>query len=177
MENLSTRERRILREIDRIRNIIYGHDSTDAEWIKNVRPYKLTIERDELIRNFVISRHLLVDGFLDVAIREYFVKVKHPTQSRRVKNFQVILRHLTFREKVEFAARTDLISGDDAKWLNKLNALRNHCAHQFFLPDDKGALRYEGSSVLTLSAFEKFAEKQYAVEELYCSRQSGRNGG
>ena len=80
MENLTSSERYVINEIESIRNIIYGHDSTDADWLRNVRPYKLALERDELVRNFVISRHLLVDGFLDVADREYFVKVKHPDE-------------------------------------------------------------------------------------------------
>lgn len=84
-----------------------------------------------------------------------------------------ILRRLNFPEKVNFARKTHLIPDNVAKWLHKLNTVRNHCAHDFFLQGDKEALRYEERSILTLRAFRSFAAREYEVEDFLVDRIFG----
>jgi len=91
MKNLTSKEKRIIREIEQIRDIIYEYSEKDPEWIKEARPYKLDIERDELIRNFIISHHLLTEEFLNTKLLGYFIKYKGSS-----KRYQ-FLKNLFFR--------------------------------------------------------------------------------
>jgi len=165
MQNLIPKEKRITKEIEQIRDIIYGYSEEDPEWIRDVRPYKLDIERDELIRNFIISHHLLTEEFLNTKLLEYFIKYKRG--SKRYQFFEeFILQKLTYREKIELAYKANLISKGVYKFLEELNSLRNKCAHRWFLKDKKIKLLYKGKDLLRIKNFEIFAEDVFTLHEI-----------
>jgi len=165
MKNLTSKEKRTIEEIEQIRDIIYGYSEEDPEWIKEVRPYKLDIERDELIRNFIISHHLLTEEFLNTKLLGYFIKYKR--NSKRYRFFEeFILQRLTYREKLELAYKANLISKGIYKFLEELNSLRNKCAHRCFLKDKKIKLLYKGKDLLRIKNFKDFAEDVFTLHEI-----------
>lgn len=165
MENLTNKENRILNEINKIRNIIYGYDENDPEWIKEVRPHKLAIERDEIIRNFIISHHLLTEEFLNTELLEYFIKYKN--KSKRHQYFEdFILEKLTYKEKIGLAYKIKLISKDVYNFLDKLNSLRNECAHHWFLKEKKIKLSYNGKNLLNIKHFKEFVEEVFTIHKI-----------
>lgn len=156
-KDLSKKETKIVQEIDRIRNIIYSYNENDAEWVKKVRPYKFAIERDELIRNFIISHHLLTEEFLNVELLKYFIKFKR--QSKRYCFFEnFILQKLSYKEKLDLSYQAKLISKGTYEFLEQVNSLRNKCAHRWFLKDKKIKLLYNRKDLLNIDNFEQFAE-------------------
>ena len=165
MKNLTSKEKRIINEIEEIRDIIYGYSEKDPEWIKEVRPYKFAIERDELIRNFIISHHLLTEEFLNAELLKYFVKYKKG--SKRYYFFEeFILRKLTYREKIELTYKANLISEGAYKFLEELNSLRNKCAHRWFLKDKRIKLLYKGKDLLKIKNFKDFVEDIFTLHEI-----------
>lgn len=165
MKNLTSKEKRIINEIEKIRDVIYGYSEEDPEWIKEVRPYKLGIERDELIRNFIISHHLLTEEFLNTELLKYFIRYKR--RSDRYRFFEeFILQKLTYKEKVELAYKTNLISKGAYKFLEELNSLRNKCAHRWFLKDKKIKLLYNGKDLLKIKNFKDFVEDVFTLHEV-----------
>ena len=74
-----------------------------------------------------------------------------------------LLRHLSFYEKVEYAKALKVIArnGNLAK---AAQYIRNRCAHQLFLHGEKGKLEHENQDMMTVPAFQKFAEKQFEME-------------
>jgi len=165
MKNLTKKEKEILNEINKIRSIIYGYNENNPEWIKEVRPYKLAIERDELIRNFIISHHLLTEEFLNTELLKYFIKY-----SEKSKHYQIfgdfILDRLSYKEKIDLAYKVNIISKGAYQFLEKLNILRNKCAHKWFLKDKKAKLLYEGKDLLNIKNFEQFVDDVFTAHEL-----------
>lgn len=165
MKNLTSKEKKLIKEIEALRDIIYGYSEDDPEWIKEVRPYKLAIERDEIIRNFIISHHLLTEEFLNSQLLKYFVKYK--ARSKRYRFFEeFILQRLSYKEKLGLAYKTNLISQGAYKFLEELNTLRNKCAHRWFLKDKKIKILYKGKDLLIISNFRKFAEDVFTLHEV-----------
>lgn len=164
MKNLTPKERKIIKEIESIKNAIYGYSENDQEWIKEVRPYKLEIERDELIRDFIISHHLLTEEFLNTELVKYFIKYKR--SSKRYKLFEeFILKNLTYKEKADLAFKAAIISKNNYEFLKELNYLRNKCAHRWFLKDKRIKLLYKGKDLLKLRNFKKFIEDVFIIHK------------
>jgi len=165
MKNLTKEERKILNEINQIRSIVYSYDKNDPEWIKEVRPYKLAMERDELIRDFIISHHLLTEEFLNTELLKYFIK--YSEKSKHFKLFEdFILDKLSYKEKIDLAYKANIISEGAYKFLEKLNVLRNKCAHRWFLKDKKVKLLYEGEDLLNIKNFEQFVDDIFTAHEV-----------
>jgi len=164
MKNLTKEERKILNEINQIRSIVYSYDKNDPEWIKEARPYKLAMERDELIRDFIISHHLLTEEFLNTELLKYFIK--YSEKSKHFKLFEdFILDKLSYKEKIDLAYKANIISEGAYKFLEKLNVLRNKCAHRWFLKDKKVKLLYEGEDLLNIKNFEQFVDDIFTAHE------------
>lgn len=164
MENLTVREKRIIKEIEEIRDIIYGYSEKDSEWQKEIRPHKLAIERDELIRDFIISHHLLTEEFINLKLVKYFIKYKK--KSKRHEFFeQFVLQKLSYKEKLELNLQLNLVSKNSFIFLETLNSLRNKCAHRWFLQDKKIRLLYNGKDLLEIKYFKKFSEDVYGMHE------------
>jgi len=164
MKNLIPKEKKLIEEIEEIRHIIYGYKEENLEYQKDVRPNKLAIEKDELIRNFIISHHLLTEEFLNTELLKYFINYK--ARSRHYRFFEeFILQRLTYKEKLELAYRINLISKGAYKFMGELNSLRNTCAHKWFLKDKKIKLSYKGKDLLKIKNFEEFAEDIFTLHE------------
>jgi hypothetical protein len=162
MKDLTPPEKRTIREIEEIRHIIYGHKNEDPDWIKDVRPHKLKIERDELIRNFVISYHCLTEEFLRTELLKYFIN--YGKRSKKYKFFEeFILEKLSYREKLDLAYQLNLIPKKVYKFLGVLNTLRNKCAHRWFLKNGKIRLLYKGKSILKIDNFREFADDVFKM--------------
>ena len=86
MTKLTRRERVLVKEIGHLRDLIYSHNTEDPEWEKHARAIKLRIERNEMIRNFIISNHLLTQEWLDLHIAKHYIKQK--PQSARFRVFR-----------------------------------------------------------------------------------------
>ena len=155
MDNLVPKEKKLIKEIEEIREIIYGYKNDDPEWQREIRPQQLTIERNELIRNFIISHHLLTEENLNNRLIKFFIKYK--CRSKRYIFFEEsVLRNLNYYEKNDLSKKLNLISQDTHQLLVILNNLRNKCSHHCFLNDRKIKLLYRNKDLLKMNNFKEF---------------------
>jgi hypothetical protein len=166
MKHLTHREKTLLKDIERLRELIYSHSTEDPDWEKHARPIKLRIERNEMIRNFIISNHLLTQEWLDLHITKHFVRQK--PRSMRFKVFrQHVMERLTYHEKVTLAFKAGVISKGANDFLGKLNALRNKCAHRWDVYSRGFKLTYNGKNLLDLKVFEEFVDDVFVLHEVF----------
>jgi hypothetical protein len=143
---------------------MYGYKEEDTEYQKEIRPIKLAIERDELIRDFVISHHLLTEEFLNSKLINYFIKQK--PRSRRYNFFEeFILQKMFYQEKIDLVYKANLISKTAYNFLCDLNSLRRMCAHRWFLKDKKIRLLYRKKDILGIDNFREFADNVFTMHE------------
>lgn len=164
MKNLSPKEKRTVNEIEEIRHIIYGYKNEDKQWIKEFRLHKLAIERDEIIRNFIIAHHLLTEEFINTRLLNYFIHRRVGKKQYKLFN-EFILSELSCRVKITLAYHARIISKIQFKFLEKLNTLRNKCAHNWFLRERKIKLLYEGKNLLVIKHFREFAEEVFSIHD------------
>jgi len=162
MRNLSRQEKKILKEIEEIRNIIYEYDrelnNNDKEW-KDIRPVRLQFERDNLIRAYVIHEHLWIDEFLSLMISGYFLRVKSPRRSKRYRIFDNFVRdRLDFSEKVTLVKQIRKIPKNILSRIWDINTLRNAIAHYYFPEIRPKKVRCRGKDIFEVSGFKQLVE-------------------
>jgi len=162
MKNLSPAEKRIIKEIESIRNIVYEYDLEDEDWIKEARPHKLAIERDELIRGYIILEHLLVDEFFNLTISNYFTRQLGAKKTRIFD--ESVLEKLNYLQKLEIVREIKQIPGKILDKMYTLNTLRRQCAHIFYLRGKRRGLRHKGKSIFVIKNFKKLVEDMSKID-------------
>jgi hypothetical protein len=176
MRNLSRQEKKILNEIEQIKNIMYGYDrelnSNDREW-RDIRPVRLQIERDNLIRAHVIHQHLWIDEFLNSMISDYFLRLKSRRRSKRYRIFDNFVRdRLDFSEKVNLVKQIEKIPKGILGRIWEVDTLRNGIAHYYFPEIRPKKVGYKGKNIFDVNVFKQFVEdmrevSKFIIDELF----------
>lgn len=159
----SAKETRLLREIERIRDLAYRYVGPD----RLTRVAALQIERGALIRTRVLLDCLMAEEAMGLIIMDY-VLGDSPRWTRikyfgRIKRYRIlydeVLGHLSPYQKFSIVRSILRIPRKIENALRRLFALRNVFAHTFTLDYTKaGQVAYGGLSIFDLGAFERYME-------------------
>jgi abortive infection bacteriophage resistance protein len=75
------------------------------------------------------------------------------------------MQRLTYKEKLELSYKGNIISRKSYNFLDKLNSLRNQCAHHWFLKGKRMKLLYKGKDVLKINNFRELAKDIFTLHK------------
>jgi hypothetical protein len=167
-DRLTRKQTRYLRQLREIFEIL-------AFDFENIRDYPTAEERtvqlerilDHVVRGEIITQFTLIDELLshELAGKILGDRVKNRRRSKRfqaVKN-ALVESHLSLRHKLTLLRGFVRVPNDVVTYIGRLNKLRNHLAHQFFLKDAPEKLKYSGRNIFSVEGLALFHREQERV--------------
>jgi hypothetical protein len=139
---------------------------------ENIRDYPSAEERSvhlkrvlvHLVRGEVITQFTLIDDLLthQLAFKILANRVTNPWQSKRFRTVKAALAEsrLPLSRKLDVFRSLAKVPDDVVTIISRLNKLRNHMAHQFFLDDLPKKLNYAGKNILSVEGLRLFKSDQ-----------------
>lgn len=149
---MTLRQKKLQQDIDSIRSLMYPDHTMKGKTKNEVLEEHLEDEKREIIRNFIVSAHLLSESFLSSKITNFFSHPKHDSEKELLFTEQ-ILEKLSYKEKIELAFKSGVLDKKYYDFLTELNKLRNLCVHRW-MPGDKHVVLSFGNKNLFI--FENF---------------------
>jgi len=158
-----TKEKKLLQEIEHIRDLAYRHAEADYP----TRVTTLEIERNALIRTRVLLDCLLAEEAMGLIIMDYvlqdspkWTKIKYFGRVKRYRLlYDKVLAHVPPYQKLNILKDILKVPRKIEKALCRLFSLRNVFAHVYTIDYTKAdQMGYDGQSIFDLDGFEKYVQ-------------------
>ena len=169
---LSTRERKLWVEIDRIlyQNYLTPRTVTDF-WAgdRDAVIGHLKQMKEKVVRTIVVSEYVELDDVLDHAILHRLFGSKRAKQYARRKTVQEMLDRMYPQQKIDIIRTFRDVPPHVYSGISALNTLRNSLAHRFNLAAvPKSKRLYKGKyDVFTKRGLKKFSEDMWDIYEYF----------
>ena len=173
MSRLTTKQRRLVNEMNRISQLLHI-DFWNAETVDpNGRTAWLEMVKRQMVLAEVVRAYTVIDEYLNVAMcHYYFGKRKSFIRLWKTKRFKIFNYHIIEEmypiQKLRLVKAIRPIPGAISQDIERLNALRNGLAHAFF-PENLSKTRpeWKGKGIFTLDGMTRFRDDMRVIYEYF----------
>jgi hypothetical protein len=167
-DRLTNKQRRYIRQLQEIFDML-GLDYESIRDYPSAEERTVHLERIlvHIIRGEVITQFTLIDELVTHKLARKILadRPKNPRRSKRFQAVKAVLAEsrLPLSRKLALLRNLVKVPDDVVASILRVNKIRNHIAHQFFLDDSQRKLKYSGKNILSVEGLRLFQRDQEGI--------------